>query len=82
MFIGVSFSFKGDSFVCLITIFQLENPVIILDYIEDIKENNQHFQLLPQMDFFVVDQYFIFLIFGFPNEDKREKSNAVNFKFF
>jgi hypothetical protein len=79
MFIGVSFPFERNSLVCLITVFQFKNPIIILDYIEDIKENNQQLQLLSQMDFFVIDQYFIFLIFGVPNEDKREKSDAANF---
>ena len=78
-FICVGFSFKGDSFVGKITVFKFEKPVVIFDDIKNIKENNEHFELLSQMNFFVIDKYFIFLIFGFPNEDKGKKSNAVNF---
>ncbi len=47
MFIGISFSFKGDSFVRLITVFQFKKPVIIFDYIKNVEENDEHFQLLP-----------------------------------
>jgi hypothetical protein len=78
-FICVCFPFKGDSFIGKITVFEFEKPVIIFDDIKNIKENNKHFELLSQMDFFVIDKYFIFLIFGFPNEDKGKESNAVNF---
>jgi hypothetical protein len=46
MFIGIGFSFKGDSFISLITVLQFEKPVIIFDYIENIEENDEHFQLL------------------------------------
>mgnify|MGYP006920631360 CR=1 FL=1 len=70
LFISIGFSFKWDSFVGQITVFELEKPVIIFNDVENIEENDKHFQLLPQMDFFVIDQYIIFLIFGFPNEDK------------
>ncbi len=79
VFVGVSFSFKGDSSISHITVFQFEKPVIIFNNIENIEENNEHFQLLPQMDFFVIDQYIIFLIFGFPNEDKGKECDAINF---
>ncbi|MBO9690079.1 MAG: hypothetical protein J7550_00275 [Chryseobacterium sp.] len=79
VFIRVSFSFKRNSSVSQVTIFEFEEPIIVFDNIKDVKENDEHFQLLPQMDFFVIDQYIIFLIFGFPNEDKGKESNAINF---
>lgn len=46
MFISISFSFKGDSSVSQIAVFQLEKPVIVFNDIENIEENNKHFQLL------------------------------------
>lgn len=76
---GIGFSFKRDSFISQKTVFQLEKPIIVFDNIKNVKENNEHFELLSQMDFFVIDKYFIFLIFGFPNEDKGKKSNAIDF---
>lgn len=79
VFIGIGFPFKRNPEVGMVRIFQPDQPIVVLDQITDIKENNQHFHLLPQVDFFVIDQYVIFLIFGVPNEDKRKKSNAVNF---
>lgn len=79
MFIAVGFSFERNSFIGQVTIFQLEKPVIIFDDIENVEEYNKHFQLLSEMDFLMIDKYIIFLIFGFPNEDKGKKSNAVNF---
>ncbi len=79
MFFGVSFSFKRYSFIRQISVFQFKKPVIIFNNVEEVKKDNKHFQLLAQMNFFVIDKYFIFLIFGFPNEDKGKESNAVNF---
>jgi|APAra7269097138_1048543.scaffolds.fasta_scaffold16091_2 hypothetical protein len=79
VFISISFSFKGNSSVSQIAVFQFEKPIIVFNNVENIEENNEHFQLLLQMDFFVIDQYIIFLIFGFPNEDKGKESNAINF---
>lgn len=78
-FIGIGFPFEGNSHIGLISIFQPEKPIIIFNNIENIKKYDQHLHLLPQMDFFVIDKCIIFLIFGFPNEDKGKKSNAVNF---
>ncbi len=67
---GISFSFKRNSSVTKIPVFKFEKPVIIFNNIKNIEENDEHFHLLPQMDFFMINQYIIFLIFGFPNEDK------------
>ncbi len=47
MFVGIGLSFKGDSFVRKIAVFKFEKPVIILNNVENIKKNDQHFQLLP-----------------------------------
>jgi hypothetical protein len=77
--IGIRFPFKRNPQVGPVRIFQFIQPIIIFDHIEDIKENNQHLRLLLQVDFFVINQYVIFLIFGIPNEDKWEKSNAADF---
>ena len=79
IFIGIGFPFKRDSSVSQIAVLKFEEPIIVLNNIEDVKENDEHFQLLTQMDFFVIDQYIIFLIFGFPNEDKGKESDAINF---
>jgi len=77
--VGIGFPFERNPEIGLVRIFQSHQPIVVLDNVEEVKENNQHLHLLPQMDFFVIHQYVIFLIFGVPNEDKREKSNAVNF---
>lgn len=47
VFISVGFSFKRDSSVSQITVLQFKKPVIIFNTIENIEENNEHFQLLP-----------------------------------
>ena len=44
--IGIRFPFEWDSFISMIAVFQFEEPVIIFDDIENVEENNQHFQLL------------------------------------
>ncbi len=79
MLIRIGFSFKRNSHIGFIAVFQFEKPVIIFDDIENVEKYDEHLQLLAQMDFFVIDKCIIFLIFGFPNEDKGKESNAVNF---
>ncbi len=47
VFISIGFSFKGDSSVGQISVFEFKKPVIVFNTIENIEENNEHFQLLP-----------------------------------
>ena len=56
--------------------------VIKLCNISDVEENNQQFQLLSYMNFLMVDEHFILLIFRFFDENKRKKRNAIYFCIF
>ena len=82
MFHCVRFPFKRNRTIRLIRISQPEKMIIIFCHISNIKENDQQFQLLSQMDLFVVDENFIPFIFGIFNENKREQRNAVYFCIF
>ncbi len=46
VFISIGFSFKGDSSVGQISVFEFKKPVIVFNTIENIEENDEHFQLL------------------------------------
>jgi len=56
--------------------------IIIFGKIGEIKENDQQFQLLSQMDLFMVDQHSILLIFRIFDENKRIQRNAIYFCIF
>ena len=56
--------------------------IIIFDYICEVKKDNQQLQLLLQMNFFVVNEHAILLIFRIFDENKRIKRNAIYFCIF
>lgn len=76
---GIGFPFKGNPSVGSIAVLQPDQPEIVFGQVKDIEENDEQFRLLPEMNFFMIDEYRIFLIFGIPDEDERKKRNAADF---
>ncbi len=79
MLMGIGFPLEGNPPVGSIAVLQTDQPEIVFAQVQEIKENNQQFRLLPEMNFFMIDEYRIFLIFGVPDEDEGKKRNAADF---
>lgn len=63
-------------------VFKSEKMIIILRNVQDVKENQQKFQLLSKMYLFMIDKHPISFIFRIFNENKRIERNAIYFCIF
>ena len=56
LFMGIRLAFKTDVLIGPVKVLTDQAPDKPFGKIPDVKENDQHFRLLPQVDAFVIDQ--------------------------
>ncbi len=74
----IRFFFEAYIVVSLLVFLAFESQNQILRQVPDVKRQNQHFQLLPQMNLFVVEQPFVVCIVLVLNEHKGKQRHAMH----
>jgi hypothetical protein len=74
---GIGFLLKADLPVGLEVTSAFEPTYPILQQVAEVKRNDQQLSLLPEMDVFMIDQYWIFPISSIPDKDKGIKCDCT-----